>query len=156
MADVGYDARDLRNFGRALRKTSRDGYKQYRRALKEATVDVVAEARGLAQGKGVAATIKPFAVGGSIGVQVGKDGSVGKAFEIGNSEGSSSDALRGAAMAATQGKFGHPVFGRKGSWVLQDMHPAVIPTVVANEGKTIEKLLKGVNRALADVGLEME
>lgn len=150
MGDVAYNASDLRNFGRALRKVSRDGYKQYRRALKESTAEVVEEARSMAKGKGVAETIKPFAAGALIGVQVGKEGSVGKAFEVGNASSDKSifDAVKGGA-------FGHPVYGK--GWVTgQEMHPAVSRAAIGGQKQMIGNLLKGVNRAFEDVRLEME
>jgi hypothetical protein len=156
---VAYDANDLKQFSRALRKVSQDTYKQYRRSLKDATVEMVAEAKAKASENSttIADTIKPFAVGAAIGVQVGSAKvPIGELFEEGNAGGSERDLLRGQAVAAEDGTFGHPVFGRKGTWVKQDMHPSVIPAVLANQARTVELLLEGVNRAFKDVGLELE
>lgn len=157
MAEVKWDARDLRSFSKAMRQVDRNLARTNRKAMLKAAGIVAEDARHRMEGHSpkVAKTIKPFAVGGAVGVQTGNRTPVGGfavALEAGNS-GSDRDILQ----SAQSGKFKHKVFGKWTSpAVEQDMHPTLGPAALLKSDEMIEELRKGVAATLKDVRLTLE
>lgn len=62
-------------------------------------------------------------------------------FELGNKGGGKSKA------GATRKKFRHPLFGDKGKWYEQDMHPYIAPMVRLRQAAVTKRVKSAVERA---------
>lgn len=150
MADVSIDTRDLRNFSKAIRQASRRTGKEFHDALKKSAEIIVVEARPLARSTKVADHFVPGAHGANAYVELTSAEAV--VFEVGNSS-NERDMLR----SEQSGMFKHKVFGRWTSPAVEEpLHPAVGPAAIANQGRALDQLADGVNRAFESVRLKME
>jgi hypothetical protein len=126
----GVDIRELRQLTRDFIGWKPD--KQLHQALRVAGELIADDARILAaeHSKSIPPSIKVRVSKTRISVVAGGEGvPLAGLFELGNKG-------RGKSQAASRrGQFRHPVFGDKGNWVNQDMHPYLLSAAVKNMRK---------------------
>lgn len=146
----GVDTRQLRELTKSLRGFKPD--KELHKALRVAGQLIAEDAKAIIgeHSKTVPATIRVRVSGTKISVVAGsEDVPLAGLLELGNKGKGKSQ------VAAEGGKFRHPVFGDRTSWVEQDMHPYLLAAAEKN-ARNIEHLEGvAVAEAMRAVGFEV-
>ena len=133
---------------KAIKKWEPEVRKQLRKELRASGETIAAGSRLLAgaHSKTIPPTIKTRTRIQSRKVEVeiragSADVPIAGLFEFGNKGGSKSQASTG------RGSFRHPVFGDRGKWVNQDMHPYIAPIVKLRIPTVTRRVSDAVNQA---------
>lgn len=126
----GVDAKELTQLTKDFKGWKPD--KQLHKMLRVAGELIAEDARAIASqySTTIPATIKVRVSKTRISVVAGGQGvAIAGLFELGNKGGGKSQA------ASARGVFRHPVFGDRGTWVNQPMHPYLLKAAAKNQKK---------------------
>lgn len=145
----GIDMRQYRDFMRDLKKVNPKLRKELQKQLRAAGEEVAVDARALAvvHSRKIPPTVKVRTSGVSVAVVAGgkADTAIAGLFELGNA------GNRKSAAASRSGRFRHPVFGDRSTWVDQPMHPYLAPAAKRMRKRVRQMALDAIDAAMDEL-----